>query len=249
MKYGGCPRRSKMYFLLSGEGPTDIGVALHDGVCEASACHLGPMALLVDQIVEARHGYSPLEALAFGMVSEGHLAVAAKSLSAVRKSPTLRGLKRPRETLYFTKNARALARIATQKAAREEVDVVAILFRDSDGTVSAGRGLWEDKRSSMVRGFEQEGYQRGVPMIPKPKSEAWLLCAVKYVYQGCIALESRSGNDDSPNSLKAELWEHLEGAVGREELCEMVSKGAIDAVRLQMPSFSVFRDRLLEVIV
>jgi len=44
---------------------------------------------------------------------------------------------------------------------------------------------------------------RGVAMIPKPKSEAWLLCALKNKpYESCEKLEDRSGNDDSPNSLK-----------------------------------------------
>lgn len=237
-----------MYFLLSGEGATDIGVAFHDGICEEGACQLGPMALLVDQIVEARHGYSPAQALVYGIVSEACLAAVAKSLAAVKKAPSLRGFKRPKETLYFSRNARALARIAMQKAAEEDVNVIGVLFRDSDGTVSADRGLWEDKRNSILRGFEQEGYDGGVPMIPKPKSEAWLLCAVKYAYQGCMALETRSGNDDSPNSLKAELWEHLRGSAGREDLCELVQEGTVDASCIQMPSFTAFRDRLLEVI-
>ncbi len=55
--------------------------------------------------------------------------------------------------------------------------VIAVLFRDSDGTASSGRGLWEDKRKSIEDGFGEAGFDYGVPMIPKPKSEAWLLCA------------------------------------------------------------------------
>ena len=47
-------------------------------------------------------------------------------------------------------------------------------------------------------------------MIPKPKSEAWLICALKRdPYQVCERLEARSGNDQSPNSLKRELEQLL----------------------------------------
>ena len=46
-------------------------------------------------------------------------------------------------------------------------------------------------------------------MIPKPKSEAWVLCALSKLYKECDELEDRSGNDNSPNSLKRELEELL----------------------------------------
>lgn len=154
-----------------------------------------------------------------------------------------------KETGYFYRNARALALCAKDKEAELQDEVVAILFRDSDGTASAGRGLWEDKRNSMVRGFQDEGLQRGVPMIPKPKSEAWVICAVKPdPYRGCSILESRSGNDDSPNSLKRELAEILNRLPSRLELCEMVNDGTIDIERIDMPSAAVFRDALRAVL-
>jgi hypothetical protein len=103
---------------------------------------------------------------------------------------------------------------------------VAVLFRDSDGTASADRGLWQDKWNSIIQGFSDEEFECGVPMIPKPKSEAWIICSVKEnPYQGCGALESRSGNDNSPNSLKRELAEILDGRPSREQLCEMVNNG------------------------
>ena len=41
-----------MYFLLSGEGPTDMGVGSGDDY------KCGPMAVIVDQIVESKHDYS-----------------------------------------------------------------------------------------------------------------------------------------------------------------------------------------------
>ena len=51
-----------MYFLLSGEGPSDIGASPGGAdECEGVNFLHGPMALFVDRVVHARHGYSPLE--------------------------------------------------------------------------------------------------------------------------------------------------------------------------------------------
>lgn len=126
---------------------------------------------------------------------------------------------------------------------------VAVLFRDTDGTASAGRGDWDSKRQSMLDGFREEEFERGVPMIPKPKSEAWLLCATKAnPYQNCEQLEHRSGNDDSPNSLKAELESRMGAQPTRDALNLLLTNGTIDINRIEMPSFEAFRTRLLEVI-
>lgn len=51
--------------------------------------------------------------------------------------------------------------------------------------------MWTDKLESMKNGFKEADCILGVPMIPKPKSEAWLLCACKEnAYQHCAALEN-----------------------------------------------------------
>ena len=53
-----------MYFLFSGEGPTYFGIGSGTAViCAALEFLPGPMAVIVDQIVEQRHGYSLLERL------------------------------------------------------------------------------------------------------------------------------------------------------------------------------------------
>lgn len=240
-----------MYFLLSGEGPSDLGVC-QDGEdrCEGAGLRSGPMALFVDRIVHAQHGYSLIEAGCYGFISERGLAVRAEDLKAARKSLQLPGKKRAKETRYFFNNARILARVAGEVAGIREDVVVAVLFRDSDGTASAGRGLWETKRQSMLDGFLEEGFSRGVPMIPKPKSEAWLLCALQpRPYQNCTAMEDRSGNDHSPNSLKRELSGLLDQSLPVVEgLCQMIEEGKIDVDRIEMPSFRAFRSRLEEAI-
>ena len=84
-------------------------------------------------------------------------------------------------------------------------------------------------------------------MIPKPQSEAWLICGLKAApYEACESLESRSGNDDSPHSLKKELQEILPDTVTRTVLVDVV-RDRIDFTRLEMPSFRAFQTRLEQV--
>lgn len=239
-----------MYFLLSGEGISDLGIGTSVAVvCEGDAYYPGPMAMIVDHIVDGRHGYSILDVGCCGYVSENHLSGRAREFKASKKALGLPGKKRAKETRYFFNNARALSRIAKEKEAKLEDAVVAVLFRDSDGTASAGRGLWQDKRQPMLDGFEEEACRKGVPMIPKPKSEAWLICAFKKKpYQGCEVLEDRSGNGKSPHTLKGELKKLLGGEVTPELLCEKVQQKIVDIDKIHMPSFMAFRQRLEEVL-
>ena len=236
-----------MYFLLSGEGPTDMGLCADNmTACEGSRHQQGPMAIIVSQIVEQRFEFSFMDTRSYGYVSKSELVQRASRFKHQKKSPRLPGKKKPKETGYFYRNARALALCAKDKEAELHDEVIAVLFRDSDGTASADRGLWEHKWKSIIQGFRDEGFERGVPMIPKPKSEAWIICSVKKnPYQGCGALESRSGNDKSQNSLKGELAELLDGLPSREQLCEMVNNGTIDSNRIDMPSFRAFKKALL----
>lgn len=235
-----------MYFLFSGEGPTDLGVGTGGSViCEGDDYDCGPMAVVVDQIVESKHGYSLLDGECCGYVSEHHLSERAKELKAARKSLGLPGAKQPKETRYFFNNARILARIAGDKQHELGDDVVAVLFRDSDGTASAGRGLWDDKHNSMLHGFDEEGFGRGVPMLPKPKSEAWLIAGITgNVNHKGRSLEDWSGNDRSPNSLKRELERMLDGYPSAGIQCEMVRNRQVDVERIQLPSFLAFKNRL-----
>ncbi len=238
-----------MFFLLSGEGITDMGSGTAAAtICEGEDYFAGPMAMIVAKIVEAKHRYSILDG-ACGFISEGHVARRASELKAVKKQLRLPGKKQAKETRYFFNNARILARFAKEKAAVLDDEVVAVLFRDSDGTASAGRGEWNDKWESMLDGFEEEEFAKGVPMIPKPKSEAWLICAwKKHPYQGCRALENRSGNDESRNPLKDELSEILGDDVTPDLLGTRVRQSFDIDRMITMPSFRAFRERLEEVI-
>lgn len=240
-----------MHLLLSGEGPSDIGVCYPAAeACRVEAFKPGPMAWLVDQWVERVQGYefSHLQAGLVSFVSKQHLI--ATRPSAVKKPSRLPGKKRAKETGYYFNNARALAQCAKELAAEIGDGVIAVLFRDSDGTASAGRGDWQTKYDSILEGFEAEGFSYGIAMMPKPKSEAWLLCALKpdSPYQHCAGLEQASGNDDSPNALKKQLDAALQGQTSADELAETAKDGNIQWENIDMPSLDVFKHRVEEVV-
>lgn len=236
-----------MFLLLSGEGSGDIGQCVPAESSSGEDFRPGPMALFVDQLIEQQLGYafSHIAYQQVGYISEHFLA--ENKQPSLKKSVSLRGKKKPKETRYYFENARALAVLAKAKSEQLGQPVVAVLFRDADGTASAGRGEWQDKLDSMRNGFASEAFEYGVPMLPKPKSEAWLLCAVKdNPYQHCAALEDGSGNDNSLNPLKAQLADALNGESSTEQLNERVLDGRIDVIQIDMPSFNVFRVRLSE---
>lgn len=239
-----------MYLLLSGEGAGDMGACLPaSGICSGENFVEGPMAIIVDQLIEYFQPFemSHLGCELVGYVSESYLV--DNKAPQVRKAMSLRGKKKPPETKYYYENARALAIAANNKSQEINDHVVAILFRDADGEASAGRGNWVDKHTSMLKGFEAERFDFGVAMVPNPKSEAWLLCAVKEnPYQHCDSLEASSGNDSSSNSLKQQLSDTLNGEVSRVQVNNLLLDKCIDPLRISMSSFDRFKYDLERVV-
>lgn len=238
-----------MYVLFSGEGPSDLGQCeLGLDQCESESFQAGPMSWVVDQLIDSFGAdFSHIDFSRVGFVTEGFLA---ENKAPPTQKARLPGKKKPPETQYYFENARALA-IAAQRKSKEINDdkVIALLFRDSDGTASAGRGDWGNKRQSILAGFAVENYEYGVAMIPKPKSEAWLLCAVKdNPYQHCQQLEDESGNDRSQNPLKDQLSNLLQGKHSAEQISEMIKQNQIDVHQIKMPSFNAFKDNLKRVV-
>jgi hypothetical protein len=207
------------------------------------------MSIIIDQVVENRRSYSPLNYQLFRCVARSYLSDLAKQIRAAPKSPVLPGKRRAKETRYFFKHAQAMAQIAIEIEGQVGDDVVAVLFVDADGSGSAGRGLWEDKYRSIIDGFAQEGFIRGVPMVPRPVSEAWLVCALKGdAYLNCHLLEEESGRPGAVDNLKRVLEQLIEEEANAEALCRLLSGGRIVIDRIQMPSFDEFRSRLESVI-
>ncbi|WP_435249284.1 hypothetical protein ACMAZD_08530 [Vibrio sp. nBUS_14] len=222
-----------MYLVVSGEGETDIG---------KSNEAIGPLSKLIDKYVETHIGYSLLDIEMLDVVHETEITRISKDKTII-KSLSRSGKKQGKETREFYRAARALAHVASNP---ERQPSLAVLFHDSDSN------KWPDyqsKRQSMITGFEAQEYENGVPFVAQPKSEAWLLCALKNGYQNCAAFEGRSGNDDSPRSLKGELEAHLGEPATRVKLNELVDDGLIDLAQIiDMKSMTDFQESMKEVL-
>lgn len=231
-----------MILMLSGEGKSDIGQIMPGAT--GMVYEPGPMAWIVDRLTEKRLGYSlleqPQDAECVQFLSESELA------ERDRPGPMLmRGLKRGRETGLFTRNAQVLGLLAKNLMHNRQDDVVAVLFRDADQTRACNADAWEERRQSMKNGFRLAEFDNGVPMIPRPKSEAWLLCALRNPpYQHCNALEEASGNDKSPQSLKSQLESLIGYSPTAQEQADWVREGRVDPEKITMPSFQDFRETL-----
>ena len=228
-----------MHLVLSGEGNSDIGKLSYN----SNEFIPASMYYLIDKIIEKKFCYSFYELIPdlITFIPKAELVKIGKKL------PPYTGKKVKKGQALFLINAITLAKIAKEKSKElKDDDVIAILFRDSDGTNSTSKGMWEDKVESIENGFKMEKFIRGVAMIPKPKSEAWLICTLKdKPYQQCEKLEDRSGNDDSPNNLKDELERF---GISLEVINEMIQDGRIDIEKIEMPSFRYFEKRLKELL-
>lgn len=239
-----------MKLLLSGEGPTDLGMCYNaQGHCDGADFKRGPMTQLLVQLLEPVLGYSLADYPdSFAYVTETALCAQTKETPA-RLQPT-RGKKKGAETSYFYGNAMTLGRLAINLAVEVGDSVVAVFFRDTDGTRSSHAGLWQDKWQSACDGFKHSGFNLGVPMLPKPKSEAWLLCLTGANPGGsCEAFEEIAGNDASPNSAKSRLDQALGHHHSAEELCDWLIEQSMELDRMNtMPSFHAFHQALISAV-
>lgn len=222
-----------MYLVVSGEGETDIG---------KSNEAIGPLSKLIDKFIEPHIQYSLLDTEMFKVVHETEITRISRD-RAIIKPLSRRGKKTEHETREFYSAARAVAHVAQNVKVQPSL---AVLFHDSDSN------KWPDyntKRLSMEHGFQAQGFENGVPFVAQPKSEAWLLCALKNGYQNCTALEARSGNDYSPKSLKGELEEFLGEPATREKLNDLVDEGKVDLAQItDMKSMTDFQESMKEVL-
>lgn len=231
-----------MKLLISGEGISDMGACNNaQGQCSGDDFTQGPMAVWLVRLCEILIGYdlnTIPEAIIY--ISETKLAQAIKANGG--RMQALRGKKHGAETGFYFNNAKQLGLIAKSDT---EQPVIAVLFRDSDGTNSAKAGEWKTKWDSIINGFSAAEFDYGVPMLPKPKSEAWLLCAAREGNHSCADLEDISGNDNSPNSAKLQLEQTLGKNCRGKELTHWCSNHPNDWTQLQtMPSFKMFHQRL-----
>jgi hypothetical protein len=229
--------------ILSGEGSTDIGVTrpLTAGLRFVP----GPMAWFVDRLLEPWLGYSALDMYESGADCVRHVHETELAAAGRPGSPLLPGVRFGKGTALFTRNAQVLGLMARQDAEATGQPVIAVIFRDGDGTHAVPRLKWQQKFDSIARGFELVEFGSGVPMVPRPKSEAWLICALKAPpYQHCDVLEDSPGNDGSPNALKNRLAAIHGREPGADDQADWVRTGRIDPGAIDMPSCVAFREAL-----
>lgn len=126
---------------------------------------------------------------------------------------------------------------------------LAILFTDADGTRRETRGQAEDKEKSILLGFKNAKWEiKGIPMVPQPKSEAWLLAyyqkdkkGKRIPYLNCERFELLSGNDDAKPQNNAKML--LDTYISQDEISyeELLT---VEWHRVSMPSLNRFRERL-----
>lgn len=241
-----------MIVVLSGEGPSDLGCCINgQGSCLVPDFQYGPMTHFVDKELESLMHFSLLGSTpdCYRFVSKSELISMAQDLRQNKKTMTLKGKKRPEaETGFFYINALMLGKKAIEIAEPDNEAVMAVLFRDSDGTRSSDPTLWQDKVNSIHQGFRDSALgQRGAAMVPKPKSESWMLCVLRDNYHHCARLEELSGNDDVDNSAKQQLERALNGDASTPAQLRGLENVEIDTEQLaeQMPSYNAFRQDLI----
>lgn len=227
-----------MRLFLSGEGPTDIGTCEWDEKSKSYQCKWGPIGriacVFVKELAEV-----DVESV---IVNKSNLF---EKIGSLRTSPDkarkLPGKKSPKKGAYFFKHGQALGLMTLEKTGAAG-DSIAILFRDSDPSNTADRLLWEEKHRSILDGFRSVDFDKGVPMLPKPTSEAWLLALFQEHESHCRALEDETDRD----RLKSKLEEVLaQRGIPRDEF---FSAGVyLDNLDF-MPSFVRFKERLREVL-
>ena len=158
-----------MIILMSGEGALDLGREEWNSKQNKNEVHLGPVGAILRFFVEKITNNSKTNDYRY--IDKKTLEEKARSTNIV-----LPGKRSDKEKGYFIKQARAFGKIAIEHQKNDNGDVViAVLFRDSDLSHSSPPNTWKDKFDSIVKGFESAPFERGVPMVPKPTSEAWLL--------------------------------------------------------------------------
>ena len=217
--------------LVSGEGPTDLGD--HWG----GQLTPGPMLEMARKILKE----TPAGECALDQVKLLKKKDLQQESEELRKE-NRRFFMQPRgpddrEMNFFRRNAQMLGHIASR-----EGFAVAILFRDADRTRSSRKDQWECKVESIENGFRLAKYERGVAMVPRPASEAWLLALAQP--KGDVAkYEDLPGNEESPNHPKKKL-ESEHGFAGRDQLVQLVEEKFV-AGSVAMPSFERFAKRLM----
>ncbi len=224
--------------LVTGEGSSDMGGSNNGhSISSGASYNLGPMALLAVRLLQKIIPDWNEDNIDFQSpnnwmtcISGNELARQAKRVRKHRPSTKLRK--------GFVEHANRATTMAGY--AKDNGHQLAFYFHDTD------KCDFDDLHQSIILGFNGVEGVHGIPMIPKPTSEAWLICGQKQdPYAHCTALETElSGNDaaSDENAPKKVLARLLGQEATTEQQYEMVT--GIDITRIDMPSYNQFKTDL-----
>ena len=229
-----------MTCLLLGEGASDLGV--NNDYAEPRF-QKGPMALVIDFLAMKKD----VREIEYELLSRGDVSLGIKKCKRQIAS-------RPKNVDQRFRAIYHSAWYIGTLASKDGKDA-AIYFHDPDHTNSEPANMSDRMEIAMVIGFKMAGYQYGVPMIPVPRSEAWLLAYFQkglkkhQAYNKAEKFETLPSTDKSPNSAKR-LLQSAVGAMSESEVYPKIMDefSDIDWTRVDMPSYNCFRVRLESVL-
>ena len=222
-----------MYFLVYGEGNSDIGFQGNNP---------GPLICALEKLAETVSE----EVFSFDYVSRSELGDIAKSIPKDNKSMRIRGKMNSQPGIILVRRqAQALA-----IKAKAITDTGVVLFHDCDysAKIKNGQRYYEEMVKAAQDGFKQAVFSNGVPMIPNPRSESWLLCHYQEEpYKNGNYFENLPANDSASGSGKNLLAQFFNCKIS--EVYRLHIQGEdIDWNRIAAPSFLFFKKRFLHVI-
>jgi len=239
--------------LVTGEGPTDMGCCKNQSeVCTGEDYQTGPVGILMSKFLERYLPEWNAEQLEFHnpesfttFIYRSWFDHLTKEKQLIR--PSKKGVKKG--FIEHAQRAAALGDYAKLNAFQ-----IAAYFHDTDGTRSEQRDD-PHRRENLVKAINEgfravDFFECGIAVVPKPTSEAWLLCMCKAVpYQHCNKLEDElSGNDRSPQRAPKKLLAEALNVeeLDREILCKIARQ--VDIERIDMNSFNAVRQSLRQAI-
>ncbi|HEK2024746.1 hypothetical protein IS513_12135 [Proteus mirabilis] len=228
--------------LVTGEGSSDMGGSNNgQSISTGEFYNLGPMALLAVRLLQKIIPDWNEDNIDFQSPNNWMTCISGNELARqakrVRKHRPSKKLKKG-----FVEHANRATTMAGY--AKDNGHQLAFYFHDTD------RCDFDDLHQSIMLGFNGIEGVHGIPMIPKPTSEAWLICGQKQdPYAHCTALETElSGNDSASdeNAPKKILAQLLGQEATTEQQYELVN--GIDVTRIDMPSYNQFKADLITAI-
>ena len=234
-----------MLVLLTGEGPTDIGTATDDKLKAPGEWTIGPVSLLIRDYVADAFNLDNLSLNEhFWFAPKQYLTKLSKTIR-----PQILNRLSVSCSLEERKRTRALLAVALHLAEQQNDDVLPILFRDCDNALHA-RKRCDELRTNIqdASKFNTCVQQFVCPLIARPSSETWFVCALCYNYDEdkCKKLETSSSRSDKGKLFPKDILKNHLGNYTAQTLCDLVCHKNIRPLDIHMPSIDMFYADMLQ---